>query len=286
MNTEESSFSDSTPAALITGASSGIGRVFALALAEEANRHIIISARRRELLETLKSEIEEKWKSSNSSTDSLKVFVFCCDLSLEKERCELLKRIGLEKLSVDLLINNAGFGSIGKFVESSLEWEDKMVEVNCKAPLHLTRHFLPLMIERYQEQGSTSSIVNVSSIASFQSVPYMATYAATKAFLTSLTLAIQAEVEKQGIQLLALCPGPTESEFYKVVGLKKKVELVPSMSAEAVVKQALESLENKKSIRVNGLKNVIMVQLNRLVPRMTSARIGERLLRPYLDRKI
>jgi short-subunit dehydrogenase len=203
---------------------------------------------------------------------------------LEKERAELLKRIDLERLKVNLLVNNAGFGSIGRFSESSLEWEEKMVEVNCKAPLHLMRHFLPIMSERFRSSGTRSSIINVSSIASFQSVPYMATYAATKAFLTSITLAVQAEVAKNGIQLLALCPGPTESEFHKVVGLKKKVEVVPSMSAEAVVREALESVGAARSIKVNGTRNVIMVALNRFVPRMTAARIGERLLRPYLER--
>jgi len=273
-----------TSCALVTGASSGIGYEFAIQLANEGKKSLIITARRKDRLEELKGKIEEIWQKKNLKNER-KVFIFCCDLSEEKERADLIKRIEHERLQTDILINNAGFGSMGHFSESDLCWEQQMVEVNCKALLHLTRHFLPGMCERFEKNRTRSRIINVSSIASFQSVPYMATYAATKAFVTSLTLAIQAEVKDKGVSLLALCPGPTESEFYKVVGLKKKVEVVPSMTAKEVVAQALESSEKSKALKVNGLKNLVLVQLNRIVPKFGAAVIGERLLRPYLKSK-
>jgi short-subunit dehydrogenase len=273
------------PTAIVTGASAGIGREFALALARKQSHNLVITARRKERLDELKQQIERIWQHSQSAEEKKRVFVIVCDLTSRKERQAFLRRVDHEKLDIDLLVNNAGFGSLGKFEESDLEWEQNMIAVNCESSLHFCRHFLPLMSKRYRETSKSSAIINVSSVASFQGMPYMATYAATKAFLTSLSLALHSEVEKQGVTVLALCPGPTQSEFHQVVGLESKIDIIPGMSAARVVSEALLAVEKRRALHINGISNFLLAQLNRLLPRITAARIVRKMLKGQLSTK-
>ena len=258
-------------AALITGASAGIGEVFARELARLGDRHLILVARRADRLELLRDQLLRVTAGKN-----LQMIMFQCDLRDRAEREKLLQSVDELGLEIDLLINNAGFGSLGSFLKSNLDWELEMVEVNCKAPLHLCHHFLPRMVA-----ARRGAIINLCSTASYQPMPYMATYGSTKAFLLNFSLGLQAEVLAHGVQIQALCPGPTKSEFHLVVGLSDKLSHIPSMSAEQVVAESLAGLAHRAPVVINGWRNLFLAQCNRLLPRFTSARAVAWILRSY-----
>ena len=264
--------------ALITGASTGIGKVFALELAKQKDLNLILTARRANLLEEVKRQVEEIW-----SGQSLKCVVLPSDLSSYDERVKLIE--SCSTFNVSLLVNNAGFGSVTEFSKSNTEWELNMIALNCQALLHLTRYFGPIMAESFQKTTDRGKIINISSVASFQAMPYMATYAATKAFVTSFSLAVGREKGFSGVDILALCPGPTASDFHLVAGLKEKMTILPGMSAESVVQQALAASRNGKSLHVNGINNFIMSQFSRFFTKKFAATIVEYLLREQVGRK-
>jgi len=191
-------FKDST--ALITGASSGIGREFALQLAPVA-ANIIIAARRIERLEILKAEMEASYPSVN-------VFTYGIDLASD-DALEVFRKWLLENgLSVDFLINNAGVGDHGPFSDSSWEKIAQMLAVNIAALTKLTHSLLPEMLRKGE-----GAILNVSSVASLLPVPYLTVYAATKAYVTSFSEGLRAELRGTNISVTALCPGPVPTEF-------------------------------------------------------------------------
>lgn len=252
--------------ALVTGASSGIGEAYALVLAEKMDRHLVIVARRTDRLLDLKSRIESMWAAMGSGLSQPKVFVWTCDLRQHEQRLKLLEEIEQTGLDIDLLINNAGFGSIGDFSNSELSWELDMISLNCQAALHLCHYYAKKMKEK--EQGT---IINVCSTAAFQAMPYMATYAATKSFLLSFSLALSQELKDSGVLVCAQCPGPTESEFHQVVGLKEKIDTLRSADRFEVVRETLGAVGQRKIIIVNGWLNFFLSQLNRILPRQFSA---------------
>ena len=166
--------------ALITGASSGLGYEFAKELAKDTNYNLVLIARRQELLEKLKNEILDIWKSH--SIDN-KIYIFKIDLSKNQDLNALIRKLEYGDIHIDLLINNAGFGSLGKFENSDLDAEINMIKVNCIAPLYLTKYCYPLM----QKKGK-GVILNICSTAAFQPVPFMSTYSSTKSFLFSFAI--------------------------------------------------------------------------------------------------
>ena len=248
--------------ALITGASSGIGEQYARQLAEKGIKKLILVARRKERLEKLKEEL---------SSD---VYIFSCDLSDENERKKLCEDLDQQNFEVDLLINNAGFGSVGSFSKTSLQKELDMVKVNCIAPVHLSRRFL----EKMKEKGS-GTIINVCSTVSFQPIPYMATYGSTKAFLLSFSLALAAENPE--LKIMAHCPGPTHTEFHLAAGLPKKMTFLPAITAEQSVKLALNALSKEKSLHIDGLVNNALRWLAHILPPTIAAKLVENRLRKY-----
>ena len=225
--TDSEARSDRT--ALITGASSGIGRAFANRLARDGYRLILV-ARRADRLEALAKEFGEQYGAGFE--------VFPADLTRSEELLAVEDRIAGEP-GLELVINNAGFGTVGRFAELDADGEEAEVRLNVLAPLRIARAALPGMIER-----GRGGIVNVSSMAGFAPAPYMATYAATKAFVTSFSEGLHDELEGTGVRVQALCPGFTRTEFQDVAGAG--TDEIPNFAwqeAEEVVDASLAGLE-------------------------------------------
>lgn len=244
--------------ALITGASTGIGAEFARQLAAK-KVNVVLVARSGDKLSLLAQQLHQ--------THGIKTDVIVQDLSVPAATKAVRQTVDDLGLTIDLLVNNAGFGEYGPFVESQLDRQTAMVQLNVTALMELTHLFLPDMVK--QQRGS---IINVASIGGFQPMPYWSVYAASKAFVLSFSEAVWAEVKDQGVRVLALCPGPTESEFFKVANVHSTLKLNTSMgqleSAENVVKSALKALDEGSSNLVTGnLINQMIVNLPRFLPR-------------------
>jgi short-subunit dehydrogenase len=252
--------------ALITGASSGIGERFAYALARQ-NYGLVLVARRQDRLEAVAAKSME--------IGAARTEVVACDLSHSNAPLELQARLAAVPIEVDYLINNAGFGTTGRFDRLPLAREIDEIELNVTALVALTRLFLPPMVER-----GHGTIINVASTAAFQPLPYMATYAATKAFVLSFTEAIAVETAGTGVRILALCPGPVRTEFQAVA--KNEDALMPSfayLDADTVVKQALTAVAQGRRVRINGVMNTVGAIGARLLPRALVTAIAGRIYR-------
>ncbi|WP_019508369.1 SDR family oxidoreductase [Pleurocapsa sp. PCC 7319] len=243
--------------ALITGASSGIGETFARELASR-NMNLILIARSQDKLEQLASELTSKHQ--------IKTEVIVKDLTEPGAGQVVFDRVQAQSLTVDLLINNAGFGDYGAFSDRTLSKQMAMVQLNITVLLELTGLFLPEM----QQRGS-GGIINISSIAGFQPLPYMSVYAATKAFVLNFSEALWAENKDLGVHVLAVCPGPTESEFFKRADFPDTFANGNGnsmASSEEVVEQALKAMDKKQSTLVTGgISNKLLVNVPRFVPR-------------------
>lgn len=175
-----------------------------------------------------------------------------------------------------LLVNNSGFGAYGVFPAPALEHNLDMIEVNVKAAVHLTGRLLPLLKER------GGAIVNVASTAAFQPTPYMATYGATKAFLLHWSLALREELRETGVHVLAVCPGPTRTKFFRRAGFEAPV-VSPQIgqTVEEVAEATLAALQREKPLVISGRLNKLMVALTSLLPKPWISRLSERVLRKY-----
>jgi short-subunit dehydrogenase len=243
--------------ALITGASSGIGEAFARELAAQKT-NLILVARSEDKLNQLAQQLQGQF---NIQTE-----VIGQDLGESEAANTLFHQVDRLGLGVDLLINNAGFGDYGAFGDRPLDKQIEMIQLNITALVGLTGLFLPGM-----KQRGSGSIINVSSIAGFQPLPYMSVYAATKAFVLNFTEALWAENKNSGVRFLSLCPGPTESQFFQIAefptsfGGKNNNNMT---SADEVVKDALKALEkNQSTIVTGGLGNQLVVNIPRFLPR-------------------
>ena len=241
--------------ALITGASYGIGTAFARRLAA-AGAHLILTARSADRLQALAEELRSQYNS--------RVTIIAADLNEANAPQVIFDETQRQQLTVDLLINNAGFGSVGDFASQSLEKQLEMIQVNVTALVALTHLYLPAMLAR-----RNGHILNVASTASFQGVPYLATYAATKSFILNFSEGLWAEAKPYGVTVTALCPGSTESNFHAVAGAERRARPHPKQSAEAVVEAGLQALAQGRSHVVSGWNNKLMVWLERFVPRQT-----------------
>ncbi len=195
--------------ALITGASAGIGREFARQLASRA-RSLVLIARREERLNELRNELRDR-------NAQLTVHVRVVDLCEKSQIDELIRWLAREKIEIDFLINNAGLGDVGPFATSPPQRNDEMLQVNVAALTHLTRRLLPQMIS--QKRGA---ILNVSSSAGFLPIPEFNVYAATKAYVTSFSESLRAELRDTGVTVTALCPGPVHTEFGDVARRRRQ----------------------------------------------------------------
>jgi len=257
--------------ALITGASAGIGREFARQLAGRAHSMILV-ARRQDRLAGLRDELQEQHPN-------LAVRIRQVDLADPAQLQELMEWFDRENINVDLLINNAGLGDSGLFATSDPIRNEQMTLVNVVALTSLTRHVLPQMIAKRR-----GGILNVSSSAGFLPVPGSTVYAATKAYVTSFSEALRAELHGTGVSVCALCPGPVRTEFQHVARrpdcrpeIGPKFVLVP---VEQVVRDAINGLEADKPIVIPGFAMKLAMLLARLTP-MPLLRV---LLRRYSSR--
>jgi uncharacterized protein len=255
-------------ASLITGASSGIGEVFARRLAARG-RNVLLVARSEDKLITLCNEL--------GRSNSIRAQYVVLDLSLPESPARLFEESEKRGLSIDLLVNNAGFGSFGDFGKADLARELNMIDLNIKALVELTYRFLQPM--RDCKQGA---IINVASTAGFQAVPFMATYAATKAFVLSFSEALWEENRPFGIKVMALCPGVTETNFFEAAHGQKPPART-SQTPEEVVETALRGLARGKSHIISGWANRAMVEAERLAPRSLVTRMAGRMMRGHYD---
>lgn len=251
--------------ALITGASAGIGRAFAFELAA-GGTNLVLVARRRDRLDALAAELRAKNK--------IEVEVCVADLSQYSGPQEVFDFTSQKALDVELLINNAGFGVYGEFAKAELSRQLEMIQVNISAVVHLTHLYLPQMIT--QRHGD---ILILGSTGSFQGVPYLNTYVATKAFDLHFAEALAEEVRQYGIRVCALCPGSTTSEFHEVAGQPKNI-LRKRESAEKVARVGLKALASGKSYVISGFKNFVGAQVQRVLPRRVVTRVIANAFRP------
>src|SRR5213080_3117162 len=254
---------------LITGASSGIGEAFARRLAARGHNLLLVS-RTEENLITLCSELGRGQR--------IRAQFVAIDLSQPDAPAQLFEEATRRDLQIDFLINNAGFGSMGDFADFDLARELNMIDLNVKSLVELTHRFLQPMIERKQ-----GAIINVASTAAFQPVPFMATYAATKAFVLSFSEALWEENRAYGIKVLALCPGVTETGFFVASQMKKPPARFVQTS-EDVVETALRGLKRGKSSIISGWPNLLMIEVERIVPRSLILRVAGMALRNYSEK--
>ena len=244
--------------ALITGASAGIGREFARQLASRA-KSLILIARREQNLGELRDELNQQYPN-------VAVSIRKTNLGDLAQLNELLAWLDHQNIDVDLLINNAGLGDSGAFVTSHPNRNEQMTLVNIVALTALTRHLLPGMIVR-----GHGGILNVSSSAGFLPIPNFAVYAATKAYVTSFSEALRAELRGTGVNVCSLCPGPVHTEFQEVA---KRPGAQPDTGPEfvfvpvqQVVYDALAALEANKPLIIPGFPMKVGMFLVRIIPR-------------------
>jgi uncharacterized protein len=255
--------------ALITGASSGIGAAFARTLAAQGT-HLILVARSEDRLRDLANALV--------SQHTIRADVLAADLSRPEAGQELFAATQHLALPVDILINNAGFGTYGPFDSLDAEREQQEIMLNVTAVVGLTHRFLPAMLAR-----RSGAIINVASTAAFQPVPYMAVYGASKAFVLSFSEALWAEYRSKGIRVLALCPGPTSTDFFDVVGTED-AGLGSKETPEKVVQVALRALERGRPAVISGRQNALLANAVRFAPRGLVARMGAGMMRPGHNR--
>lgn len=254
---------------LITGASSGIGAAFARKLAAR-QADLILTARSEEKLMALAQELRDRFQVDAQ--------VIVKDLTAPGAIAELWQQIETQGWEIDQLINNAGFGDVGEFASSDLQRQLTMVQLNIAAVVELTHRCLPAMQRR-----RSGSIINLSSIAAFQPMAYWSVYAASKAFVLNFSEALWAENQDTGVKILALCPGPTETQFFKEAGLNESgmpsagLQMTPP---EEVVEEALNALEQgQSSVVTGGLPNQLIANVPRFLPRDAIAKLVEKQFR-------
>lgn len=256
--------------ALITGASAGIGREFARQLARRAGALVLV-ARRQARLAELRDELTKP-------APDLNVHIYAFDLARIDQVDQLCAALERDGIGVDFLINNAGVGDRGDFASAEPQRVLDMLLVNVVALTTLTRQLLPAMIA--QKRGA---VLNVSSSASFLPIATMAVYAATKAYVTSLSEAIRAELHGTGVTVTALCPGPVATEFAAVAAREPDAEqhVAPAFThvpVEQVVRDGLDGIEAERAIVIPGLVMKLGMLLTRLTP-MPLLRLTSRLAR-------
>ena len=251
--------------ALVTGASAGIGWELAKLLST-GGAHLVLTARRRERLEQLAAELR--------GAHGAQVEICVADLAMPSAPEEIFAFVEGKGIAVELLVNNAGFGAYGEFHRIPRARQLEMVQVNVSAVVHLTYLYLPQMIARRR-----GDILIVASTAAFQGVPYITTYAATKAFDLLFAEALAEEVRSYGIRVCALCPGTTHTEFQRVAGQPDRQFRVAENAAK-VARVGLKGLAQGRSYIISGVSNYWGVHGQRLATRGLVTRTAARMFRP------
>jgi short-subunit dehydrogenase len=256
-------------ATLITGASGGIGEAFARRLASEKH-NLVLAARSEKKLHELCDELMLKHQ--------ITAHYVAIDLTGFEADKRLFEETERHDFQIEWLINNAGFGSMGDFAYLELESELQMISLNIMALVALTHRYLQKMRER-----KSGTIINVSSAAGFQPIPFMATYAATKAFVTNFSEALAEENRPHGITVTALCPGPTDTDFFRVANAKA-LQMKGMQTPEEVVETAINAARRGRAVVVSGWTNYISSVLGTLVPNAIVTRAISGVLRPQVEK--
>jgi hypothetical protein len=251
--------------AVITGASSGIGLDLAHLFARDGHDVILVArseGKLRELAQTLAAQ------------HGVQAHVVVSDLSKPDAPQALFDELRARRLSVDVLVNNAGYGLAGAFAETDLRTELEMIQVNIAALTHLTKLFLPAMIAR-----GSGRVMNVASTAAFQPGPLMAVYYATKAYVLSFSEAIAEELAATGVTVTALCPGPTATGFASAADMtdRRLFTKIRPMTSMDVAKLGYRGMQRGKRIVVTGLRNKLLAQSVRVTPRAVVTKVTKAL---------
>lgn len=249
-----------SPVALVTGASAGIGEVFARRLAQR-KRDLVLVARRKDRLDAIAEALRETYK--------VRVEVLPADLADSTSPRTLLDQINERDLYVDMLVNNAGFGFGGRFENMPLETLQSLLKVNIDALAMLCHVFLPGMLDRKR-----GTILNVASVGAFQPVPFFSVYAASKAFVVSFSEALAEEVRSRGVTVSCLCPGSTTSEFETVAKLDVEGFRWTYATAESVVDAGLAGADRGHAVTVPGAINQMQVGIAKISPRFVVAKVA------------
>ena len=251
---------------LITGASSGIGEAFAIEL-NKLGANLVLTARSTGKL----NEIAEKMNNA---------IVISGDLSDKDFPLYLYNSIKEKNINIDIVINNAGFGFSGLFLDSPMKNYKEMINLNIFSLVELTHLFMKDMVNK-----GSGGIINISSLASFQPMPYFSIYAATKAFVTSFTIGLYEEYRNRNIRVLGVCPGYTKTNFNKRAVMKNNKHAAGYiMTAEVVAKQSLRAYAKNKYILINGFSNKFSKLLLTLLPQKISLKITKMILRKGVEK--
>lgn len=244
---------------VITGASSGIGAEMAR-IAAERGRPLVLVARREERLRALAAELAPKVAAE----------IVALDLERPEGAGLLVEELSARGIVPETVVNNAGFGLRGRFATMSYADQVAMVELNVTTLTRLCRLVLPGMIERRR-----GGIVNVASMAAYQAIPFMAVYAATKAYVVSLSEALHEEARRHGVVVTVVCPGPTATEFTLRANVEKaKMFSTGAMSAAEVARLGLDGHEKGRAVVVTGGRNRLIGIASKLLPRLASRRVA------------
>jgi uncharacterized protein len=252
--------------ALVTGASSGIGAAFARGLSRRGHSLLLV-ARRRDRLDALAAELG-------------RAEVMTADLGDPGQPAAVAAR-ALALGDVELVVNNAGFGTRGHFAELDEARELEMVQLNVVAPVTLTRRLLPSMVAR-----GAGGVINVASIGAFQPVPFMATYGATKAFVLSWSEALSEELRGSGVRVLCVCPGPTATEFFDIAAMPEMRRMPHVMPADELVTRTLDAFDDGRAVLTPGAINWLGAFAIRWAPRVLVRVLTGRMFAPRMPRAL
>lgn len=253
---------------LVTGASGGIGEQFARQFAAK-RRNLILVARSQDKLEALAKELSER--------HGINAQVLPKDLSKLEAADEIYEACKGSNWQVDVLINNAGFGMFGPLAQQNPDKLEQMMMINMVSLTKLTRLFLPTMIEK-----RSGGVINVASTAAFQPIPTLGTYAATKAYVLSLSEALHEEVASKGVKVMALCPGPTETGFFDrataASGIKGQIK-ISLQPADEVVALAISRFEKGERVTIPGLINKVGAYSASFAPKSLVLKIAGKMIK-------
>jgi uncharacterized protein len=252
--------------ALITGASLGIGRELAKLFAAD-HYDLVLVARDAARLAEFANELQQQFGINNKP--------FPLDLAATSAPQFLFDQLSREKIAIDVLVNNAGYGKLGAFSEVSGENSLEQIQLNIVALTHLTKLFLGPMLAR-----KSGKILNVASTAGFQPGPTMAVYYATKAFVISFSEAIASELRGTGVTVTCLCPGATDTNFQKVAGTEDTTlfRRLRPMDAATVARDGYRALTKGKPLVISGLRNWLLTESLRLSPRRLATEVSRKIL--------
>lgn len=252
--------------ALVTGASSGIGRELAYIHAENGH-DVIVVARSEDKLNDLKQQLEKQFDCN--------VFVIAADLTSKEALENLFSQVDNLKRPINFLINNAGFGDFGEFLSSDIKFQEDMIELNVTALTKITRYFLPRLVE------TNGKILNIASVAAFQPGPMMSVYFATKAYVLSFSEALHQELKSKNVSVTVFCPGPTQSGFmdYSGMGESKLVKGRKLPSSKTVALYGYKAMMKGHSVVIHGFTYRLLTFFIRLMPRNLVASLALKLMK-------